>query len=290
MTYKELKKFCDEKIKEYPELEAAYKKEIIVAKRFYDNGRNLFEELSERRDEIADGFIIPALLGYREIPALAEIRRDYVQVKPGASGGIDIDSDFAPQAKEAVTEYVRSKYGEDKVLSVGTYTRLGVSSAAKDLLRIHKIDFKQSNGFTSALDSSTSWEENIERMRAEDVTNYQFYTKHAEILDLVPKFVNKVRQAGKHAGGLVILDRPVFEIIPVERVSDTIVSAFPESAQAQVLDELGVIKFDILGISILDVVAAAVDNITEKLYLIEDEDGIQKIVPESYINKEIEKL
>lgn len=290
MTYKELKKFCDEKIKDHPDLASAYRKEILVAKRFYDNGRNLFEELSERRDEISDGFIIPGLLGYREIPALSEIRRDYVQVKPGASGGIDIDSDFAPQAKEAVTEYVRSKYGEDKVLSVGTYTRLGVSSAAKDLLRIHKIDFKQSNGFTSALDSSTTWEENIERMRAEDVTNYQFYTKHAEILDLVPKFVNKVRQAGKHAGGLVILDRPVYDIIPVERVSDTIVSAFPESAQAQVLDELGVIKFDILGISILDVVANAVDNITEKLYLIEDDDGIQKIVPQSYIDKEIEKL
>lgn len=127
-------------------------------------------------------------------------------------------------------------------------------------------------------------------MRGEDASNYQFYTKHKEILDLVPKFINKVRQAGKHAGGLVILDRPIYEIIPIERVSGFIVSAFPESAQHQVLDELGVIKFDILGITILDVIDQAVSSIDEKMFLIEDEDGTQKVVPESYIDKQLENI
>lgn len=86
-TYKELKNFCDKEIKKYPELEKAYKKEIIVAKRFYDNGRNLYEELIERSEEIADGFIVPALLGLKDIPRIDSIRKDYVQVRPGASGG-----------------------------------------------------------------------------------------------------------------------------------------------------------------------------------------------------------
>ena len=288
MTYKELKKFCDEKIKEYPEYEAAYRKEILIAKRFYDNGRNLYEELEVKRDKLGDEFIIPLLLGYtKRVDANAV--REYIQVKPGASGGIDIDSDFAPSAKEKITEYIREKYGEEKVVSVGTYTRLGVSSAAKDLLRIHKIEFKESNAFTSALDSSITWEENLEKIRGENPAIYQTYIKYKEILDLTPKLVNKVRQIGKHAGGLVILDRPVYELVPVERVSNTLVTAFPESSQHQVLDEFGIIKLDILGITILDVIESAINSIDEKIYLIED-NGMIKAVTETYINKEIEKF
>jgi len=290
MTYKELKKFCDEKIKEYPQYEKAYRKEIIVAKRFYDNGRNLFEELSgEKRNITNNKYIIPYLLGNSKNVDENQVP-DYIQVKSGASGGIDIDSDFAPHAKEKVADYVRNKYGESNVISVGTFTRLGVSSAAKDLLRIHKIDFKESNAFTSALDSSITWEENLEKLRGENPTIYQTYVRYKDILDLTPKFVNKVRQVGKHAGGLVILNRPVYELVPVERVNNTLVSAFPESAQQQVLDELGVIKFDILGITILDVIANAIESIDEKIFLIEDDDGIVKAVPESYIDEEIKKL
>jgi len=99
-----------------------------------------------------------------------------------------------------------------------------------------------------------------------------------------------VHNSGKHAGGVVVLDRPVYELIPVDRVSGNLVTAFPESGQVQTLDEVGVVKFDILGISILDVIANTLDNINEKLYLIEDDDGIKKIVPESYVNKNIGSL
>lgn len=288
MTYKELKKFCDEKIKGYPEYEAAYRKEILVAKRFYNNGRILDEELEQKRECVDTRYTIPFLIGLTKEVDTSKLP-EYVQVRPGASGGIDVDSDFAPSAKEKITEYIREKYGRERVVSVGTYTRLGVSSAAKDLLRIHKIDFKESNTFTSALDSSITWEENLEKMRGENPATYQIYVKHKEILDLTPKLVNKIRQIGKHAGGLVILDRPVYELIPVERVSDTLVSAFPESNQQQVLDELGIIKLDILGITILDVIENAINSIDEKIYLIE-EDGIIKAVTKTYINEEIEKF
>ena len=115
---------------------------------------------------------------------------------------------------------------------------------------------------------------------------YEFYERNKEVLDLVPYFESRIRQLGSHAGGLIILPGPVYNYIPVERVQDDIVSAWEENGSNTILDENGVIKFDILGISVLDVIGKTVDMIDEKLYLIE-EDGIQKIVPESYIkNKE----
>lgn len=284
-TFKELKTFCDKEIEKYPDLEKPYRKEIFAARRFYDNGRNLYEELLEKKDNINDGFIIPALLGLKEIPSIDKVKRDYIQVKSGASGGIDIDSDLSGIAKEKVFDYLKEKYGEERVVSVGTFGRLGVASAAKDLLRVAGVDFKESVILTKELDSNISWEDNLSALKVEKPAIYAIYLKHKELLDNVPKFVNKVRQIGKHAGGVVITDEPVYNLVPVERVSNTIVTAFPESSSAQVLDEIGVVKFDILAISVLDVIANTLNSIDEKMYLIEDDDGIEKIVPESYLEE-----
>lgn len=286
-TFRELKKYCDLKIKEFPQYEKLYKKEILLAKRYYDNEINLYEELKNK--EIKNKYIIPFLLGFtNEIDEFDNF--DMVQIKPGASGGIDVDSDLAPSAKEKVFEYLQNKYGEDRVISVGTTSRLGPASAAKDLLRVYKVDFKESNKFTSKLEKNENWESNLRRIKETEPTIYKIYEKYKDILDLVPYFINKSRGSGKHAGGVLITDRPVYELIPVERVSGLLVSAYPESGQETTLDELGIVKLDILAISILDVISQTLNNINEKLYLIEDDDGIQKIVGQSYIDERIKEI
>lgn len=289
MNYREIKKLCDEKIKEYSDYLDRYKKEIIALKRYSSNGIDIYEQFENRKEEIDNRYVVPFLLGFTKDVDLNK-PVDMIQVREGASGGIDIDVDLSPEAKSKVTEYLRNKFGEDRVLSVGTYTKMGVASAAKDLMRIYEVPFRESNAFTSELDSQETWEQNLERIKATRPDVYVTYEKYKEVLDLTPYFINKVRQSGKHAGGVVVLDRPVYELIPVDRVSGSLVTAFPESGQVQTLDEVGVVKFDILGISILDVIANTLDNINEKLYLIEDDDGIQKVVPESYINKNVNNL
>lgn len=285
-TFRELKILCDQEIKKYPEHEKKYNKEIIIAKRFYDNGRNLYKELSEERHNISPRYVIPFLLGLTN--KVTDEPFEYIQVKPGSSGGVDVDCDFSTFAKEKVQEYIIDKFGEECVVNVGTFTRLGPPSAAKDLLRIYKVNYKTSNDFTKCLDTNMSWDENLNNLKATQPAQYQFYLEYKEILDMTPHFINKVRQGGKHAGGVVILPGPVYNYIPVDRVQGVLVSAFPESASEQVLDELGVVKYDVLAISILDVIRNSIDMIDEKIYLIE-EDGIEKIVPQSYIDKKGEE-
>jgi DNA polymerase III subunit alpha len=281
MTYKELKDFCDEKIKEYPQYLDKYKEEIHLARRYYDNKIDLVELLKSKPPSTR--YIIPFLLGITN--EVSDKEWEYKFVKSGGSSGLDIDLDFDPIGKEKIQQYLISKFGEDRVLHVGTFSRLGPSSAAKDLLRIYKIDFKESNDFTTYLQHDLSWEGNLENLKEKFPRQYEFYTKHKSILDLTPFFVNKIRQGGRHAGGIVILDRPVYERIPVDRISGELVTAFPESAQDQVLDEIGVVKFDILAISILDVIKNTIKMLEgKKLFLIE-EDGITKVVEESYLNE-----
>ncbi len=289
MNFKEIKSLCDEKIKEYPDYVERYKKEITALKRFHNNDRNIYEEFEQNKDRIDNRYVLPFLLGFTKTVDLSK-DLDMIQVKPGASGGIDIDTDLSPEAKEKVTEYLRNKFGEDRVISVGTYTKMGVASAAKDLMRIYEVPFKESNSLTGELNSQETWDENLERIKFSRSDLYSIYEKYKDILDLVPYFVNKVRQGGKHAGGVAVLDRPVYELIPVDKVSGNLVTAFPESGQVQTLDEVGIVKFDILGISILDVVANTINSINEKMYMIEDDDGLTKIVPQSYIDEKIKEI
>ena len=279
-NYRELKDYCDTEIKQYPQYLEKYKKEIVLAKRYYDNDINLVELLNTKIPSTK--YVIPFLLGLTEKITDEEWEYRFVK-KLETNSAIDIDLDFDPVGKEKIQKYLVEKFGEDRVLHVGTFSRLGPSSAAKDLLRIYKIDFKESNSFTSLLQQTLSWEDNLKNLQEKFPTQYAFYIKHKDILDLTPFFINKIRQVSMHAGGIIILDRPVYERIPIDRVSGSLVTAFPESAQEQVLDEIGVVKFDILAISILDVIRSTIQMLEgKKLFLIE-EDGIQKIVDEEYV-------
>lgn len=263
-----------------------YKKEISVAKRFYKANRNLLDELIEKKDNIKTNYIIPYLLNLTD--EFTNEKQEYIQVVPGASGGIDIDSDLSGEGREKIFEYLQKKYGEDRILYVGTSSSLGPKSAAGDLLRVYGKDYGKSVSFTKALDSTITWSENLERLKAEDIVNYQFYLSNKDVLDLVPKFIGKIRNSGKHAGGVVVTKKPIHNYVPVDRTNGFLATAFPESGGEPVLDELGIVKYDLLGVSTLDVIGNTIDMIDEQMYLIEDDDGIKKIVPESYLNTNIE--
>ncbi len=196
--------------------------------------------------------------------------------------GLDIDTDFSSYGKALVKDYLERKYGKERVVSIGTYSSLGLSSATKDILRKEEVEFSESNTFCSYFNSDLTFEENIESFKTNNKPAYDFYLKYKTKLDYVPKILNKIRSVGKHAGGVLILPSPVWEHIPVERVQGELVSAFVESGSSTQLDEIGYVKFDLLGITVLDVMDSAIEMIDEKLFLIE-EDGIKKIVPESYL-------
>lgn len=283
MNLEELKKTCDEKIKEFPQHEKKYKTEISKAKIAYENNIDLYEDLVKNKEKISKRYIIPFLLGFtnKVIDRPIELK----QAKIGSGGGVDIDVDLSSAGKEIVTKHLKEKYGEDRVISVGTYSSLGQASAIKDILKREGVEYSQANLFCSFIDSELKFEENIENFKQNNKTAYEFYLKHKNALDYVPKILKKIRAVGRHAGGVLILPSPVYEHIPVERVQGELVSAFVESGSSTILDELGYTKYDLLAITVLDVMDNAIDMINEKIYLIEDDDGIIKAVPESFLSK-----
>jgi DNA polymerase-3 subunit alpha len=179
--------------------------------------------------------------------------------------------------------------GQDKVMGVGTYTTVGLASGIKDILRKCDVPFKESNDFCKELNNEISFEENMEYYKNNFPDLYKTYERYQAYLDFTPKIMNGVKNCGQHAGGVLILDKPVWNYIPVIHTKDGVASAFVENGSNTELDEMNLTKLDCLSISVLEVISNAIDSIDEELILIEDEDGVVKIVGSSYLkNKETE--
>ena len=257
------------------------KTELFHANVYYQDIGDLYEDLKTKEIKTKSG-IIPFLLGLTDEVNLNE-PLTFKQVKPGASGGIDVDSDFSGEGRQRVIRYLKSKYGDDCVIPVGTVTTLQMKNCVKDLLRYATATVAEANDFTKELDDEISFEENIKRIMASDSPVKETYIKYQKVLDLVPRFLGKGRNVGCHAGGVVLSPKPIWNYCPVEMSGETIVTAFPESGSTQTLDEIGLVKLDLLAISVLDTIVETFGLVNEDLYLIEDDDGTQKVVPASYL-------
>lgn len=123
----------------------------------------------------------------------------------------------------------------------------------------------------------------IKKVSTEDVYDIQNFEK--DIFQNEPNFIIDdvlCHNCGQHAGGVVVLDKPVWEYIPVIHTKDGVATAFCESGALQELDELGITKVDCLAITVLEVISNAVDSIDEELVKIE-EDGQVKITTLQYV-------
>ena len=285
MDYEELKKLILDKTKSFPQYKERAIQELVRAKIAYSDGINLVEELNKLKSEnnLSDGYIIPFFLGLYEEPK--EIKPiELKQTKSGGGGGLDIDTDLSTAGKPLVKQFLEKKYGKDRICSVGTYRTIGLASAIKDILRYRKVNFSISNKFCSELNNELSFEENMSSYQKNHPDLYHIYEQYKPDLDFVPKICNMIRSVGKHAGGLMILDSPIYECLPVVRPQGELATAFCESGSLQELDELGYIKFDMLAISQLDTIDQALDMAEEEgFFKIEDDDGIIKIVSKAYL-------
>ena len=190
MEIKELKSLVAQKIKEYPE----YKERALYELRraiwlFESDNINIADELLNSDKKIDDRYVLPFFLGKTDRVDLSK-PLEVIQVKKGGSGGLDIDTDFEPKAKEAVKQMLIEKYGQSRVMGIGTYTNVGLASGIKDILRKCEVPFKESNDFCKELDDELSFEENMENYRKNFPELYQIYNQYKAYLDMTPKIMN----------------------------------------------------------------------------------------------------
>jgi DNA polymerase-3 subunit alpha len=163
----------------------------------------------------------------------------------------DFDIDFCIRGRDAVVDYVRKKYGSDRVANIITFGTFGAKMVVRDLARIRDLPFIESNRLAKLIpdDINISLEDAIKKsneLREEVNVNPQA----AGILETGRVIEGMVRNSGKHACGMIIADRPLTDIIPVTLQEGDLTTQYAKDP----VEKLGLLKMDFLGLKTLTII------------------------------------
>ena len=169
----------------------------------------------------------------------------------------DFDIDFCMVGRDRVIDYVSQKYGADKVAQIITYNTLAARAVVRDVGRVMGMPY----GFCDTLAKLVPFEVGmtLEKALAQDDELRRRFKNEAEVTQLIEnglRLEGIPRNAGKHAGGLVIAPEPISEFSPLywEHGMSQAVTQFDKDD----LESIGLVKFDFLGLRTLTVIDWAV--------------------------------
>jgi DNA polymerase-3 subunit alpha len=190
-------------------------------------------------------------------------------LNPGRVSMPDIDLDFQDDLRYKLMEYLAHRYGEDKVASIITFGKLKARAAVRDVGRVLDIPLSEVDRIAKLIPSmplNTTIEEAIEQV-PELKQEYETIGWAKELLDTAKEVEGSIRNAGTHAAGVVVTDKPVVDYIPLHRptgsADDTPIKTVTQF-EMSVIDDLGLLKVDFLGLSTLTIMQRCCQMIKDR--------------------------
>jgi len=166
----------------------------------------------------------------------------------------DIDLDFEDRRRHEVLEYLKSKYGEDRVAGITTFMRMKSKAVVKDVARVFEVPFPEVNLFTGMMDNQVKGKDDLAGIQATiDMTKEgaEFARKYPKIVEISKKLEGQIRSYGRHAAGIIISDEDLklgTRGNLAVRNNATVINWEKDDAEY-----MGLLKLDILGLNILSI-------------------------------------
>ncbi len=234
----------------------------------------------------AAGSIVAYALTITDIDPLANDLLFERFLNPGRKSMPDIDIDFSVRGRERVIRYVAEKYGRESVAQIITFGKMAPRAATRDAARVLGFDYGSGDRLAKQipepiLGRNPSFEECL-KPGQELRKTYDSEPDAKKILDVAQGLEGIIRNNSIHAAAVVIADRPLQEIVPLQLAEDRSApapangngggngngSGKPERQYKIVtqysmgpIEEIGLLKMDFLGLRNLDVIEDAVEII-----------------------------
>jgi len=172
----------------------------------------------------------------------------------------DIDLDFDANKRERVFNYIRQRYGDDKVARVITFGTFGSVGAIRDIGRVFKLAARPINELADEIYKSGGIDDAYKNLsgRLKD-----FWKEHRSLINLAKKISGLIRNIGVHPCGTIIAPKAVYKYCPLQRVKGQVVSAYSEGLRGRELSEVGLLKLDILGLNTCSIISDTLDLVKE---------------------------
>ncbi len=194
-------------------------------------------------------------------------------LNPDRPSAPDIDMDFADDRRDEMVEYVKQKYGEDKVAQIGTFGTMMARGSVRDTARAMGFAYAVGDRIAKLIPmGAQGFPMTIKRALAEVPELAELYKKDADskkVIDMAKKIEGCARHIGVHAAGVVISPTALTDFTPLQ--FDPKGEARPHDAVGRgkiitqydmySVDEngAGLLKFDFLGLKNLSIIAATLE-------------------------------
>ena len=175
----------------------------------------------------------------------------------------DIDMDFQDDRRAEVINYIVDRYGREHVAQIITFGTLGAKASIRDVGRALAMPYAEVDRIARlvptrlnmTLDKALEESEELREVYGADETM-------RTLVDTARELEGTTRHSSTHAAGIVISDEPLSEHVPLQRPAKADDQSTPVTQYAMdPVAELGLLKFDILGLSNLSILANALDLI-----------------------------
>ena len=197
-------------------------------------------------------------------------------LNPGRQSMPDIDLDYPDDVRHEMVQYAMRRYGQEKVAQIITFGTLGARAAIRDVGRALDMPLPDVDGIARLIPAISGKPVKInnvldnthEFFSAELLERYRREDSVKDLLDMAINLEGISRHASSHAAGVIISDRPLHEYVPLNRPTggDTGLGGIDRVTQwpMEVVESIGLLKVDFLGLSTLTIMRRAARLIEER--------------------------
>lgn len=183
----------------------------------------------------------------------------------------DIDIDFPDHRRDEMIEYVATKYGDVHVAQIITFGTLGAKAAVRDIARVMGLTPSEIDRYSKLIPSTVgiSLKDVYETSKAFS-SHVEHSAIHKRIYEVACKVEGLPRHTSIHAAGVIISETPLTNVVPLQEGNHGV---FLTQYPAEILEELGLIKMDFLGLrnlSLLEEVCRLIDETAGEKIILEE--------------------
>ncbi|MDG2142035.1 MAG: DNA polymerase III subunit alpha [Planctomycetota bacterium] len=184
----------------------------------------------------------------------------------------DIDIDFCKEGREKVIEYTRQRYGDEQIAQIGTFGTMASRTVIRDVGRVLDIPLKDVDMIAKKVPAGPG-APNLRKALKEDKDLLALQKDHpewTELFELGKSLEGLARHVSTHAAGIVIADKPIDEYVPLWTQDGMAATQWP----GPLLEELGLLKMDYLGLRTLTIIDRALEYVGRLGYEVPDIDNL----------------
>ncbi|MDQ2683803.1 MAG: DNA polymerase III subunit alpha, partial [Chloroflexota bacterium] len=172
----------------------------------------------------------------------------------------DIDIDFADVGRDEVIRYVVEKYGDDRVAQIITFGTLAAKASVRDVGKAMELPFGDIDKIAKLIPNEPKMTidkamERVPELRA----MYDSDAQAREVIDSARRVEGVARHSSTHAAGVVISRDPLIDHVPLQRAGGKSEGDVTTQYPMGLLEDIGLLKMDFLGLSTLTILGKAVE-------------------------------